>query len=160
MGLLDLFKSADKVGEGIKKATGGIGDAVTNIISSSKGQLTPQAKAQIEELKLNVGVKIQELMAESEKTFRDFTLKYEGAANEIPKWLLVVRSIIRPMITIFMFIAFMIFMSVDIIAILKSSEGTLLLTKLPQAFWWIFGIIIGFWFGGKIGENIAGKMKK
>lgn len=170
MGWNIFATAADKIGAGIKDSFEGAGNGVSKIIDSAKGQIPAeyvgeiekikaQAQGEIKTLQIQTTMKVEELKAEAQKTLYDFTLQYEGTASQVPAWVLIMRSIIRPVITICMFFSLMFFIGFDIYGIWTGSDK-LILTELPQAYYVILGIILGFWFGGKAGENIADKIKK
>lgn len=146
-GVLDWIGIGKVATDAVEKTTSGVAD----IIRTAKGDITPEMKAQIEKLKLENEVRVLQ-------SLRDFTLAYEGRADQVPQWILVLRSLIRPVITIVTFGWFFALMSVDIMRLMRGEEMQAL-AQLPQGFWVVFGIIIGFWFGGKAGERIAEKMK-
>ena len=171
MGLFGWGKAVKDAGDGVKSAFSGIGDGIGGIIDSAKGQIPPEYQGQIEKLEIEIrgelkkaeletGIKVTEIMAEAQQSVYDFALKYEGTAEQVPRWILVLRSIIRPVITICMFISLMFFMGYDIKQAWSGELDQMIMTVLPQAYWVILGIILGFWFGGKAGENIADKLKK
>jgi len=139
------------------KATNGI----ANIITTAKGDIPPEAKGEIEKLKIEIGGDIEKIVQTSVDKAREFAIRYEGSAEQIPKWLLVVRSLIRPLITIFTFGWFGAFVTVDLINIFKRTDDyTMILIELPSGFWWIMGVILTFWFGGKVGERVAAQIRK
>ena len=35
-----------------------------------------------------------------------------------------------------------------------------LLAGLPHGFWWVFGVVLTFWFRGKVGEWIAERVTR
>jgi hypothetical protein len=107
-------------------------------------------------MKIKMAAKEQELDAVDKA--REFALKYEGSAKDVPKWILIMRSVIRPVITIAMFFSFLIFLGMDI-SLLFDKEPMTVLKALPQAYWTVLNIVLLFWFGGKIGENIVDKAK-
>jgi hypothetical protein len=171
MGLFNWGKAVKDAGEGVKSAFGGIGEGVGRIINSAKGQIPPEYQGKIEMLEIEIqgelkkaeietGIRVKELMADAQQSVYDFALQYEGTAAQVPKWILVLRSVIRPVITICMFFSLMFFMGLDIKQIWSGEVDKLIMSSLPQAYWVILGIILGFWFGGKAGENIADKLKK
>lgn len=166
MGIFDKFKDA---GEGISEAFTGAGKGISNVINSAKGQIPPElegeilkieatAKAELEKLRANSEYQFANLAAEAQRELMGFTLQYEGTASQVPKWVLVLRSVIRPMITILMFASFLFFLFSDIFNA-GTSEYQLWLIRLPVAYWVLLNIVVGFWFGGKIGENITDKLQ-
>lgn len=166
------FKAADKIGKGIRDIFTGAGDSVSKIITTAKDRVPPELRGEIERLSVEImgemakqendlDFKIDQLFLENQKDLRDFVLKYEGTADQVPKWILVLRSIIRPLVTIIMFAAYMLFVGMDVYNLWKHTpDYNMIQGLLPNGFWIIFGLIIGFWFGGKAGENIADKLKK
>jgi hypothetical protein len=171
MGVTSLFLSKVKdIGTAVKDSFTGAGDAVTGIIDSAKGQIPPEYQGKIELMKLevmsevkklemNTEVKLTELSATAQKQVYDFAIQYEGTAAQVPKWILVMRSIIRPVVTICMFFSLMFFIGFDVRQAWEGNYDNLIMTVLPQAYWVILGIILGFWFGGKAAENVTDKIK-
>ncbi len=174
MGILSFFGLGDKVA----KVVDSVGDNTVNLVSAFKGDIPPKLKAQLQQLEVKINGDLEnnrmklkgqlaELMTESQKQVYDFALKYEGTAEQVPRWVMIMRSMIRPVITIFYFIWLMVFMTVDLIKIIELSKlGTaltadaLVLTMLPTAFWAVLGIILGFWFGGRAGEGLVAQLNK
>ena len=147
------------IGKGVADVTEKVTSGVANIITVAKGDLTPEAKGEIEKLKVTIAGDLDKLVQNSVQEARNFAIQYEGSAEQIPKWLLVVRSLIRPTVTILTFGWFMAILTVDLWNLATRVEGyEMLLTQLPQGFWWILGIILTFWFGGKAVERITEKM--
>ena len=172
MGLIgSIFDKAKDIGEGIKNAFTGAGDGIATVINSAKGQIPPEyvgeiakieatVSGELHKLEIETEVKMAQLAAEAQKQLYDFSLQYEGTATQVPKWILVLRSIIRPVLTIIMFTAYMIFVGIDLWNIAKgTADYEMIQVLLPNGYWVIFGLIIGFWFGGRAGENIADKLK-
>lgn len=60
----------------------------------------PEQKMQAEAAKAQVALETVKLSQDETGAFRQFVLAYEGEASILPKWLLAVRSIIRPAFTI------------------------------------------------------------
>jgi hypothetical protein len=170
MGLFNWGKAVEDAGTGIKSAFTGIGEGVGNIINSAKGQIPPEYQGKInlletelqgklKEAEIATSLKVQEIMAQAQTEVYQFALKYEGTADQVPKWILMLRSLIRPVLTIAMFFSLLFFMGYDIQKIMTGGE-MVVLSALPSQYWVILAIIIGFWFGGKAGENIVDKLKK
>jgi len=155
MGLLDFLK----VGETVADTASAITTGVAGIIQTVKGDISPEDRAELQKLETETKLKLEQLLVNSDKTFREFTLKYEGTAEQVPRWILVLRSIIRPLITILTFGWFFAVLNIVMVRVLQGvPDAITLLQDIPQAFWWILGIILGFWFGGKAGERIAEKI--
>ena len=156
MGLADWLGIGKSVAEVADKATNG----VANIITVAKGDIPPEAKGEIEKLKVQLNGDIEKLVQDSVQQARDFALKYEGTAEQVPKWLLLTRSLIRPVVTILTFGWFFAILCIDMWNVAKHTpDYVMLLNNLPDGFWWILGVILTFWFGGKVGERIAEKIK-
>lgn len=109
--------------------------------------------------KTEAKLKLKELQNQSTKDLYEFSLNYEGKASEVPKWILALRSLIRPVVTICLFFSLIFFIGYDIVQIFKGSTE-FILSKLPSQYWIVLNIVLAFWFGGKIGENIIDKIKK
>lgn len=146
----------------IAKTVDSVGTATEKIISNAKGEVSSSDKAKIEKLQLEIGLKLAELSNDGMNDLRSFFLKYEGTADQIPRWLLITRSIIRPAFSLFFFLQLMVFTSIDVFRFLVDGIefDSWILANMPQAWWWLAGIVLTFWFGGKIGENIVEKIKE
>lgn len=156
MGLFNWGKAVKDSGEGIETALSG----VSGIINSAKGQnpeldiLMVQMEGELKKAQIEAVFRMQEVLSEAQKSTYDFALKYEGTADQVPKWVLIFRAMIRPVITVAMAGSLLFFMGKDILT------GELVyMNTLPDQYWWMLGIVLGFWFGGKIGENITDKLK-
>lgn len=137
-GIDGIFEGADKI--------------IDNFVES------PEQKLEAKKIILDAKHEAQKLELKAQKDLYDFSIQYEGSAAQVPKWILVLRSIIRPVITICIFFSLMIFLGLDIYQIVQGNYDNLIMAILPQAYWVILGIILGFWFGGKAGENIVEKI--
>ena len=139
------------IGKDIKDSADGIGNNVAKIISVARGVLPPEQQVEIERLQGDVEVQIAEIRVRSESILRDFIIKYEGSADQIPKWLLVWRSVIRPAFTTFFFLQLMTIVGIDVFNVLAHqmpfTEG--LLVNMPRPWWWMVGIVLTFWFGAR-----------
>lgn len=161
MGLFDRGKIVKEVIDSSSGLVDSVQGGVTNIVAASKGEMTPEAKFKIEELKLNIGYFIKELGYKLENSFQNFTLAYEGAAKDMPKSIQILRSVIRPFITIYTYVIFGVFCTIDAINLIQRTENyEMILKQLPTEFWVVFSIILTFWFGGKVGERLVEKIKK
>lgn len=133
---------------------------VTDIIAVSKGTLTPEAEAKILELKIQMSREIADVMAAQTKAAQDFAIAYEGGAEQVPRWVLIMRSLIRPLFTLFFFAVLMVATAVDFAAVMRTGMAAwALLTSLPDPFWWIFGIVIAFWFGDRSVSSVIESWK-
>jgi hypothetical protein len=139
----------------VASITDSVGKGATDIIAAAKGQLTPEDQAKIDALKVQTSQAIATAMAGQTKAAQDFAIAYEGNATQVPKWVLIMRSIIRPAFTLFFFIILVSAVLVDFLAVLRTKEYAWnLLTSLPDAFWWIFGIVVAFWFGDRTVSSV------
>lgn len=137
-----------------------VSGGVTDIIAASKGELTPEAKYKLAELTMNLGYQVKELALKAQTATLDFFLEYEGAAKDLPKSIQIIRALIRPIITIYMFLTFAMFCTIDIYHVtVRTEDYTMILKSLPSEYWIVFGIVLTFWFGGKVGERITEKLK-
>lgn len=160
-GITDFFAGLASGGaSGIAQITEKATKGVTDIIAASKGELTPEAQAALETLKVTLSKDISNAMAAQTKAAQDFALAYEGGAAQVPGWILAMRSVIRPMFTLFFFLVLMVATSVDFVRVLQTGVASWqLLTSLPDPFWWIFGIVIAFWFGDRAASSIIESWK-
>lgn len=167
--IAELLNKAKEIGDGISTAFQGAGSGISTVISSARGEIPPEmigelnkieavASAELRKLELQVDIKMAELTADVQKEAYTFALKYEGDATQVPKWVLLLRTLIRPVITILTMLSFFLFVGIDSFAIIRGNEAVVLVS-LPQPYWWIVGIVVTFWFGGKVGENIIDKFK-
>lgn len=142
MGLVgDLFKS------GVEGVIGASGDIIDKFVT------TPEQKLEAKKMLMNAELEAKKLEIESSNKIREFALQYEGTATQVPKWILVLRSLIRPLISILLFASLMFFIGSDIF--IKTDW----LNELPPQYWTILNIVLGFWFGGKMLENTVEKFK-
>ena len=149
------------IGKDIKDATDGIGNNVTKIISVAKGKLPPEQQVEVEKIQAEVDTKLSEIRARSEDALKDFIIKYEGSADQVPKGILVWRSAIRPAFTSFFFLQLMIIVGIDVfnVVVHKLLFSQLLICNLPNAWWWMMGIVLTFWFGGRGVERAVEKLQ-
>lgn len=171
MGLFNWGKAVKDAGDGVSSAFTGVGSGISNIINSAKGQIPPEVQGQllileaqlngdIKKAELDIQVKVKEIMVEAQQSVYDFALKYEGTAEQVPKWVLTMRSVIRPLITIISMGTFFLLMGMDIFKMISKDADMTILNSLPEQYWWILGIVVGFWFGSKGVENLFSNKKK
>jgi len=161
MGFFDKGKIVKEVIDSTSGLTDSVSNGVTSIVAASKGEMTPEAKFKLAELTLNIGFMVKELGYKIANSFQDFMLAYEGASKDMPKSIQILRAIIRPFITIYTYVIFGVFCTIDVINLLKRVENyEMILKQLPTEFWVVFSIILTFWFGGKVGERIVEKIKQ
>lgn len=94
-----------------------------------------------------------EVQGSLEGTFRNFVIQYEGAAKDIPKSILYLRSLIRPVFTIM--IGYIDFIYFSVVAGAWTPEKIALLKAINM-------IVLFFWFGERAVTNsgIIGLLKK
>jgi len=149
------------IGKDIKDSADSIGKGVSDIINAAKGQLPPDAIVKLEEIKSDVAVKLETIKATADNAIHQWALDYEGRPDQVPKWLLIWRGIIRPAYTTFFFVQLGAVLAYDAwrLAVQHVAFDQLLLPKMPKAWWWMQGIILTFWFGGRVGEHLVEKLK-
>jgi len=131
MSVLDIFKK-DKIS--------GVIDSTSGLLTSAREMITGEAaKTKL----LTAENELNKIRNEYDMQVRKFLIDYEGKASELPTWLLVLRSIIRPVLTILTFTPFIITFAYDWI----EQNGFVGLRGLPTEYWYIFGIVMVFWFG-------------
>ena len=67
---------------------------VSKVIDKALPDPKEQAKA-----KLLITKELQNAEFQKEKVFSDFVVAYEGSADQIPKFILILRSSVRPILT-------------------------------------------------------------
>jgi hypothetical protein len=132
------------VGRIVDGVSGTIGKVIDKIAGDKVDEKTKleleQAKIQIlSEVESNATVLLQKEMAD----FRSFILKYEGAADSVPQFIVVLRSIIRPIMTILVF-------GIYGYAFLNPAgfDNSRLSMLYPLVL-----IVVGFWFGERALKN-------
>ena len=108
-------------------------------------------------LSANMKVFAMQESTKQDGIFRDFVVKYEGAAKEVPKLIVYLRALIRPVFTIMIgYIDWLFF--IGTVGVVWSPEKVELLKYINI-------IVLFFWFGEKavvrsgIVEKLAGKAK-
>ena len=100
-----------------------------------------QIKAQFNQTFLELAIKERDLV-------QKFILEYEGRASEVPKAILWMRTLIRPVFT-------WIFGLIGAGWVIGQAIG-LIQKDMPQALSMWVSIVMGFWFGGRIFEKNKG----
>ena len=136
----------DLISGGIEGILGSSGKIIDKFVTN------PEQKLEAQKMLLDAEMTAKRLEIESASKIRDFAIQYEGSATQVPKGILILRSVIRPIISICMFFSLMFFIGSDII--LKTDW----LNELPPQYWTLLNIVMGFWFGGKILENTVEKL--
>lgn len=148
------------IGKTVAEVSTSLTDGATDIILAAKGTISTEDKGKLKILQEQGIQKIESIVENSVNEARKFAIQYEGSAEKIPKWLLTVRSLIRPVVTVYMFGWFFVALTLDLYHLIKSTEGyVMVLKQLPKEFWWIFGTIVVFWFGGKAVERAIDHLK-
>jgi len=156
MGILELLG----LGKDIAQVSTSITDGATDIIVAAKGDISADDKGKLKLLQEQGSQKIDKLVQDSVQQAREFAIKYEGSAEQVPKWLLIVRSLIRPVVTILTFGWFFVILCIDMYHATNRTEDYVLLIKdLPQGFWLVLGVILTFCFGGKAVERVVERLK-
>jgi len=146
------------IGKTIKDGAEGIGGLVETTVSSITGELKPDDKAKIEAMKLELETKLEELSLEGSKQFYDFMLGYEGKAEDVPKVVVIIRALIRPVFSLYFLGVIFISFGIDFYnLVFNSQEGFKLINSLPAEFWWIFGVVVSFWFASRGAEKVVDK---
>ena len=94
---------------------------------------------------------------EIDGNFRDFVVQYEGAAKDVHPFVQTLRSIIRPIITIWAvgLISYLMFSTPE-----KIEEISKSMAMIPERLWDIFYIVFFFWFGGRAVQHLVDKYTK
>jgi len=109
-------------------------------------------KGQKEKLSADMRLFALQEATKQDGIFRDFIVKYEGAAKEVPKLIVYLRSLIRPLFTIMIgYIDFQFFVGTE--SAIWSPEKMGLLKAINV-------IILFFWFGERAVTNsgVVGKL--
>lgn len=85
---------------------GGVKDIIDKTLDKIAGDKAPEeTRLKYEDLKMRLSAELEtngaEMIANETKSFRSFILKYEGGAEDVPTAIVILRSVIRPLITIF-----------------------------------------------------------
>ena len=114
--------------------------AIANVVSIGLDKFLPDKMSEQdrETLKRDVQFHLMEQAAKESGAFREFVVAYEGAAKDVPRVVVVFRSLIRPTFTILVgyfdwlyITASMAIFTPDAVSLLKA----------------INIIVLGFWFG-------------
>lgn len=118
-------------------------DPITGIISLINKGLDKfvMDKGQKEELSANMEVFAMQESTKQDGIFREFVIKYEGAAKDVPKLIVYLRALIRPIFTIMIGYIDWIFF-VGSVGVIWSPEKVDLLKYINV-------IVLFFWFGEK-----------
>ncbi|MEO5368188.1 MAG: holin family protein [Magnetococcus sp. WYHC-3] len=104
-----------------------------------------------QELASKVQLALMEELRKPDNEFRQFVLSYEGQGEQVAPWVNGVRSLVRPMVTLWAISMLSAAMLVDDMSARLGER----LTALPDEMWWIFLSVFGFWFGGRALEGLT-----
>ena len=119
---------------------------ILDILDKTIERLVPNRSAQ-EKIKQEFRIKFLETALQDEESLRRFILEYEGRATEVPKSILWLRSLIRPVFT---------WMFGILGALWIVGYGLKKLPAPPEALMVWNSLTLGFWFGARHFEK---KMK-
>ncbi len=148
------------IGKTVADTASALTSGAAEIVTAAKTDPNRAVDAEIEKLRIDAEARIEELVTRSAESARAWSIQYEGRASEIQPWLRVVRNLIRPLTTLLFVGIFATAAVIDFVGQVRADAPWRLLAGLPQGFWWAFGIVLTFWFGGKVGERIAEQIRK
>ncbi len=142
--------------QGISSGIGELRKSITDIVSMAKNKLPPEQAVEVEKIHADLQVKVNELATQADAALRQFILDFEGRAGQVPAWLLIWRSVIRPAFSTFFFVQLGGIIAYDAwrVVVQKIPMAEMLLLHMPNAWWVIMGIVVTFWFGGRVGEKL------
>ena len=135
-----------------KKALDAIlgGDVIGSIIKKLPGR-EKMSEAEAAQAELELRKSIEGSLQRSEDSFRDFFIKYEGEAKDMPRAIQVLRGSVRPVITYLALIFFAItaWRYISLVGT-ASLEQLSLIGGVLQLLFWLNIITLTFWFGEKV----------
>ncbi len=117
---------------------------VLDIVDKTIERLVPNKAAQ-GKFKQEFRLKFLEMAVQDEESLRRFILEYEGRATEVPKAILWMRSLIRPVFT-------WLFGLLGALWLVGYGMGKL--PRPPEALLVWNSLTLGFWFGARHFEKI------
>ncbi len=120
---------------------------VTSIIKTVLNKTLPDKISEKEKAAISLEAErlvITELRKE-EENFHQFFLQYEGAAKDVPKVIVILRSSVRPILTYILAGTF-------IYGFLHPSEFT---TEQMSLIWNLNLLSLGFWYGERAMKNLG-----
>ena len=121
---------------------------IVDLVDTVFDRLVPD-KNKAASIKAQFNKELMQAMLQERDIMQKFILDYEGRATEIPKFVLLMRSLIRPVFT-------WIFGLIGAGWVIGQAIGAIN-KPMPQALAMWVGIVMSFWFGGRIFEKIKGK---
>ncbi len=114
-------------------------------------RVLPREKMSEEELKEAEKV-FEETIMSKEDQFNEFVLKHTGEAKDMPKFVQVVRSLVRPTITIATVIAFFIFSwwLFNNITTITNELQLSIIREVQVTLKTMLFIVLAFWFGDRV----------
>ncbi len=148
------------IGKTISDTAANLTAGAADIVTAAKTDPNKHLDTELKKLQVAAGVEIEKITQETLKAARNWSLQYEGKASEIQPWLRVVRNLIRPAFSLYFLGLLVTVTGIDLVRYIQGGGAWELTTGLPQGVWWLAGIVLTFWFGGKVGERIAEQIKK
>lgn len=102
------------------------------------------SKDEKERLKQEWRLATLEAAQEEKGAFREFVLRYEGEAAELPKLLLYMRSSVRPVVT-YVVLALVVWLQYAVFQDPSAELG-----RLPDLVYSLAWIVFAFWFGDRL----------
>ena len=152
MGILDALG----IGKAVADTATNLANGAANIVTAAKTDPNIEVRAEVEKLRIETESQLDQMVQNSINEARKWSVEYEGKATDIQPWLRVVRNLIRPAFSVLFLFSFGTVTVVDFVNYARGvGEPWALLTALPQPYWWVFGIVLTFWFGGKVAERVT-----
>ena len=152
MGILDALG----IGKAVADTATNLANGAANIVTAAKTDPALEVHAEVEKLRIEAESQLDQMVQKSIDEARKWSVQYEGAASDIQPWLKVVRNLIRPAFSILFLFSFGTVTVIDFVNYARDiGEPWALLAALPQPYWWVFGIVLTFWFGGKVAERVV-----
>lgn len=123
-------------------------EKIVDVADKVFDRLVPD-KQKAQQIKLQFNKEFIQLMIQERELMQKFILEYEGTATQVPKFVLIMRSLIRPLFTwLFGLIG----------AGWAIAYGFGFTAKpIPQELAVWISLVMGFWFGGRIYEKKINK---
>ncbi len=122
-------------------------DSLIKIAAKVIDKIIPD-KTEAENVKIEFAKTLTEIYLKERESIQNFALEYEGRAERVPKFILIMRALIRPFFTwLFGLVG----------AAWTIGYGLGLIEKpLPKSInIWVI-IVLSFWFGGRVYEKAKG----
>lgn len=133
-----------------KIVAGVVGPALEGFFGWKKGEQEKTVKLEEFEvmkqtIEANLRIQLAQEMNKPDSEFKKFMLDYEGKAEDMPRFIQILRSSVRPVVT---------YWSLILITWLMFSgslgeEFQNNMAAIPDQLWYIFLAVFGFWFGGR-----------